>query len=88
MTLMKTNLGERREEKREEENNGKEDKMRKGETGQEERGEMDQKKEKDSECVLDIARGSVQHWRTSPWSSSTVATPDLFSFPRRLSLSH
>lgn len=49
--------------------------------------ERDGPKKRKTANVLDIARGSVQHWRTSPWSS-TVATPNLFSFPRRLSLSH
>lgn len=47
---------------------------------------LERQKERETASVLDIARGSVQHWRTSPWST-TVATPNLFKFSQSLSLS-
>lgn len=41
--------------------------------------ERDGQRRRETASMLDIARGSVRHWRTSPWST-TVATPNLFSF--------
>lgn len=71
MILMMPNLGERRIGKKRGE--GKRQKKKKK--------EITKKRERKTVNVLDIARGSMEHWRTSPWfhDCSDAKSLQLFS---------
>lgn len=73
--------GKKKEKQREKKREGERKRNRRR------KGDDQEERERKTASMLDIARGSMEHWRTSPWST-TVATPNLFSFSRRLSLSH